>query len=165
VLVALHGTPMDFCHGKLIFWCTDASASWTSMPEWSSQYCYFMLEIHGACFHSYILHFLSYHTVGQKLVAMTYRGSIYLYVCMYMSAHVCLHACTSHVPNLCLDRFWISFCLQLYTPNLQHGTVHWLSSSALQYFNSAVLGMSCLHLLSYVDSLTHLTQHDFMLDA
>ena len=123
------------------------------------------LQIHGVCFHSYTLHFLSYHTVGQKLVAMTYRGSKYMYVCMYMSAHACLHVHTSHVPSLCLDRFWISFCLQLYIPNLQHGTVHWLSSWALQYFNSAVLGMSCLHLLSYVDSLTHLTQTDFMLNA
>jgi len=63
------------------------------------------LQIHGVCFHSYTLHFVSYHSVGQKLVAMTYGGSIYMYVCMYVSAHACLYVCTSHVPSLCLDRF------------------------------------------------------------
>ena len=89
----------------------------------------------------------------------------YMYVCKYISAHACLHVCTSHVSSLCLDRFWITFCLQLCVPNLQHGTVHWLSSSALQYFNCVVLGMSCLHLLSYVDSLTHLTRINFVLNA
>lgn len=98
LLVALHGTPMDFCHGELIFWCTGASASWTSMSEWSCQYCDIYawntcvllhmypyktgtLQVHGAYFHSYMLHFLSYHTVGQKLVAMTYRGPTCMYVC------------------------------------------------------------------------------------
>jgi hypothetical protein len=72
-----------------------------------------------------------------------------MYVSKYISAHACLHVCTSHVPGL-WDRFWITFCLQLCVPNLQH---------------SAVLGMSCLHLLSYVDSLTHLTQTNFVLNA
>jgi hypothetical protein len=98
-------------------------------------------------------------------VFMYVRILVCMYVCKYTSAHACLHMCTGHVPILCLDRFWINFCLQLCVPNLRHGTVQWLSSSALLYFNSAVLGMSCLHLLSYVDSLTHLTQTDFLLNA
>ena len=122
-------------------------------------------QVHGACFYSYILHFSCYHTVDQKLVAVTYRGPIFMYVYRYMSAYACLHVCTSHVSGLCLDRFWITFCLQLCVPILQHGTVQWLSRSALLYFNSALLGMSCLHLLSYVDRLTHLTHTDLILDA
>ena len=107
LLVALHGTPMDFCPGEFIFWCTDPSTSWTSMSEWSCHYCNiyawntcvllhmypymtWTLQVHGACFQSYILHFLSYHTVGQKLVAMIYGGTrMYVSTCLHM--HVCMY--------------------------------------------------------------------------
>lgn len=40
-----------------------------------------MLPLHGTCFHSYILHFVSYHTVGHKLVAMTYGRPMCMHVC------------------------------------------------------------------------------------
>jgi len=153
-------------HGELFFWCTDTSASWNEafstvifMLEIHVYFCtgtLMYLQVHGTCFHSYILHFLSYHTVGHKLVAMTYGRPICMYVSKYVSACV-YQPCPRSLPG----QIWITFCLQLWIPNPQHGTVHWLSSSVLQYFNSSVLGMSCLHLLSYVDSLTHLAQNDY----
>ena len=95
------------CHGELIFWWSDASASWTSMSEWSCQYCDIYawntcgllhrypymtgtLQVHGTCFHSYILHFLSYHAVRHKLVAMTYGRPICMYVSTCLHMYVCM---------------------------------------------------------------------------
>jgi len=178
LLVALYGTPMDFCLPwrtnilmvrrlcfmdfhvwmKLsVLWYLCLKYMWTSaqvpLYDWNIASTWHMISqlytpfpILPRCWPQ-----ISCHDLWKT----------HMYVCKYMSTHVCLHVCISHAPGLYLDRFWITFCLQLWVPNPQHGTVHGLSSSALQYFNSSLLGMPCLHLLSYVDSLTHLTRTDY----
>ena len=123
LFVALHGTPMDFCHEELIFWCTDTSALWTSMSEWSCQYCNIYswntcvlmhmypymtgtLHVHGACFQTYVLHFLFYHTVDQKLVAMTYGGPICMYVYVCTCVFACVYQpCPQSLPGQVLNHF------------------------------------------------------------
>lgn len=163
-------------HGELIFWCKDASASWTSMSEWSCQYWYFCLKYMctsaqvplcdwnvAITWHMLSQLYTPFHILPHCWPQTSCHDlwKTHVYACMYVSKYMSAHVCTSHAPSLCLDRFWITFCLQLWVPNPQHGTVHWLSSSALQYFNSSVLGMSFSHLLGYVDSQTHLAETDY----
>ena len=109
LLVALHGTPMDFCHGELIFWCTDASASWTSMSEWSGQYC--DIYVWNTCVLLHMYPYIDWNIANTWCVlSQLYTPfpilphcwpktschdlqRIQIYVCMYVHVCTCVFAC------------------------------------------------------------------------